>query len=199
MSRIAEWVLASGSRGKLEEFQSLLAEAGVTLHTQSSLGIEPVAETAPTFVENALAKARHAAAAAAMPAIADDSGLCVDALAGAPGLLSARYAGPQAQDAANVEKLLRALSGVPRTLRSAHFICVIVALERADDPAPIVVSGRWHGWIAEAPRGTNGFGYDPIFMPDQHTLTAAELPPQQKNRCSHRAQALARLREALGK
>jgi XTP/dITP diphosphohydrolase len=197
MSRIAEWVLASGNRGKLEEFQSLLAEAAVTLHSQSSLGIEPVAETAPTFVENALAKARHAAAATGMPAIADDSGLCVDALGGAPGLHSARYAGPQAQDATNVAKLLSALSGVPQTSRRAHFICVIVALKRADDPDPIVVSGRWNGWITDAPRGTNGFGYDPIFTPDQHALTAAELPLEEKNRCSHRAQALARLREAL--
>jgi XTP/dITP diphosphohydrolase len=195
MSRVAEWVLASANRGKHAEFQALLPD--VVLHTQTSLGIEPAPETALTFVENALAKARHAAHGAGLPAIADDSGLCVDVLAGAPGLHSARYAGPDASDAANVAKLLDALAHVPEGLRSAHFVCVIVALLHPEDPAPIVVTGRWNGRIGEQARGQQGFGYDPIFVPDGSALTAAELPPEEKNRLSHRGQALARLRDAL--
>jgi XTP/dITP diphosphohydrolase len=197
MSHRAEWVLASGNRGKLEEFQALLADAGIVLRSQSSFGIAPVAETASTFVENALAKARHASAAAGLPALADDSGLCVDALGGAPGLRSARYAGTGASDAANIAKLLGALSQIPDVSRSAHFVCVIVALEHPLDPAPTIAMGRWDGRIARTPRGQHGFGYDPVFVPGDGSTTVAEMAPAEKNRSSHRAQALARLRAAL--
>jgi len=197
MSHKSEWVLASGNRGKLEEFQALLTGSGIVLRSQSSLGIAPAAETASTFVENALAKARHAASASGLPALADDSGLCVDALGGAPGLRSARYAGTGASDAANVAKLLGALSHIPDAARTAHFVCVIVALTHPLDPAPTIVTSRWDGHIAQRPRGAHGFGYDPVFLPEGRTVTAAEMAPAEKNRCSHRAQALARLRDAL--
>jgi XTP/dITP diphosphohydrolase len=147
-------------------------------------------ETGLTFVENALIKARHAARATGMPALADDSGICVDVLGGAPGLYAARYAGRHGDSAANNAKLLHELAGVPMEKRSAYFIAVLVVLRHADDPAPLVAEGRWHGRILEAPRGEGGFGYDPLFLPAGHELGAAELDPAVKNRLSHRGQAL---------
>lgn len=188
-------VLASGNPGKLAELQELVAGSGIVLVSQSDLGIDSVAETGLTFVENALLKARHATAASGLPALADDSGLCVDALGGAPGLYSALYAGQHGDDAGNNAKLLRELEGVPDARRTAHFTCVLVLLRAADDPDPIIANGRWSGRILASPRGTNGFGYDPLFAPDDGGgLASAELDPDQKNRISHRGQALASLR-----
>ncbi|PTR23971.1 XTP/dITP diphosphohydrolase [Luteibacter sp. OK325] len=183
-------VLASGNAGKVVELEQLLAGSGVQLVPQTALGVSDAEETGLTFVENALIKARHAARATGMPALADDSGICVDALGGAPGLYAARYAGKHGDSAANNAKLLHELAGVPTEKRSAYFIAVLVVLRHADDPAPLVAEGRWHGRILEAPRGAGGFGYDPLFLPDGHALGAAELDPALKNRLSHRGQAL---------
>jgi XTP/dITP diphosphohydrolase len=183
-------VLASGNAGKVVELEQLLAGSGVQLVPQTALGVSDAEETGLTFVENALIKARHAARATGMPALADDSGICVDALGGAPGLYAARYAGRHGDSAANNAKLLHELAGVPMERRSAYFIAVLVVLRHADDPAPLVAEGRWHGRILEAPRGEGGFGYDPLFLPAGHELGAAELDPALKNRLSHRGQAL---------
>jgi len=190
-------VLASGNRGKLVEMREILAGLDVELVAQSELGIADADETATTFVENALLKARQAARASGLPALGDDSGLCVDALGGAPGLYSARYAGAHGDAAANVAKLLDALRDVPDDERTAHFHCTIVLLRSADDPAPLVAEGRWHGRILHAPRGSGGFGYDPVFLDPALGAGAAELDPATKNRVSHRGLALARLRELL--
>jgi len=190
-------VLASGNRGKLAEMHAILAELGIELVAQPELGIEDIEETGTTFVENALLKARHAARASGLPALGDDSGLCVDALGGAPGLYSARYAGAHGDAAANIAKLLAALRDVPDEQRTAHFHCTIVLLRSADDPAPLIAEGRWRGRVLHAPRGTNGFGYDPVFFDDSLGSGAAELDAATKNRVSHRAQALALLRESL--
>ena len=190
-------VLASGNRGKLAEMHAILAELGIELVAQPDLGIEDIEETGTTFVENALLKARHAARASGLPALGDDSGLCVDALGGAPGLYSARYAGAHGDAAANIAKLLAALRDVPDEQRTAHFHCTIVLLRSADDPAPLIAEGRWRGRVLHAPRGTNGFGYDPVFFDDSLGSGAAELDAATKNRVSHRAQALALLRESL--
>jgi XTP/dITP diphosphohydrolase len=183
-------VLASGNAGKVVELEQLLAGSGVQLVPQTALGVSDAEETGLTFVENALIKARHAARATGMPALADDSGICVDVLGGAPGLYAARYAGRHGDSAANNAKLLHELAGVPMEKRSAYFIAVLVVLRHADDPAPLVAEGRWHGRILEAPRGEGGFGYDPLFLPAGHELGAAELDPAVKNRLSHRGQAL---------
>jgi XTP/dITP diphosphohydrolase len=183
-------VLASGNAGKVVELEQLLAGSGVQLVPQTALGVSDAEETGLTFVENALIKARHAARVTGLPALADDSGICVDALGGAPGLYAARYAGKHGDSAANNAKLLHELAGVPTEKRSAYFIAVLVALRHADDPAPLIAEGRWHGRILEAPRGTGGFGYDPLFLPAGHDLGAAELEPALKNRLSHRGQAL---------
>jgi XTP/dITP diphosphohydrolase len=183
-------VLASGNAGKVAELEQLLAGSGVQLVPQTSLGVSDADETGLTFVENALIKARHAARATGLPALADDSGICVDALGGAPGLYAARYAGRHGDSAANNAKLLHELAGVPMEKRSAYFIAVLVVLRHADDPAPLIAEGRWHGRILEAPRGEGGFGYDPLFLPAGHELGAAELDPALKNRLSHRGQAL---------
>lgn len=191
-------VLASGNRGKLAEFGHLLADADFEVVTQGELGVEDVEETGLTFVENALLKARHAARVTGLPALADDSGLCVDALGGSPGLYSARYAGGHGDSTANNAKLLRELDGRPEAERRAFFICVLVLLRHADDPAPLVAEGRWHGSVLPSPRGEGGFGYDPLFLPDGHALSAAELDKALKNRISHRGQALAQLRARLG-
>ena len=191
-------VLASGNRGKLAEFESLLADSGFEVVTQGSLGVLDIEETGTTFVENALLKARHAARITRLPALADDSGLCVEHLDGAPGLYSARYAGAHGDAPANRAKLLHALEGVPAERRGAFFICVLVLLRHADDPAPLIAEGRWHGRVLEAERGDGGFGYDPLFLPDGQALSAAELDPALKNRLSHRGQALARLHDQLG-
>jgi XTP/dITP diphosphohydrolase len=191
-------VLASGNAGKLAELRDLLAGSGVELIAQSELGIGDAEETGSTFVENAILKARHVARASGMAALADDSGLCVDALGGAPGLYSARYAGVHGDNAANNAKLLRELDGVPDAQRAAHFTCVLALLRRADDPDPIIATGRWPGRVLHAPRGEHGFGYDPVFLPgDCGGLGSAELEPALKNRISHRGQALAMLKTAL--
>lgn len=190
------WILASGNRGKLAEFNALLADAELELELQSEHGIEPVEETGTTFIENALQKARHASRQAGRPAIADDSGLVVDALGGRPGVLSARYAGAGASDGDNMAKLLAELEGVAAEHRSAHFYCALAALRSFDDPTPLVTVGQWDGHIAQAPRGQGGFGYDPVFVDPATGLTAAELAAEAKNRVSHRAQALAAVRRA---
>ncbi|MFA7321801.1 MAG: RdgB/HAM1 family non-canonical purine NTP pyrophosphatase [Dokdonella sp.] len=193
-----KWVLASGNAGKLVEIREVLADSPVELVAQDELGIGDAEETGATFVENAILKARHAARISGLPALGDDSGLCVDALAGAPGLLSARYAGEHGNSAANIAKLLDALKDVPEAARSAHFFCIIVLLRHPDDPAPLIAEGRWQGRILGAPRGHGGFGYDPIFFDPSRNASAAELEATMKNRISHRGQALARLRELLG-
>lgn len=190
-------VLASGNAGKLAELRALLEASGAVLVPQGELGVEDVEETGLTFVENALLKARHAARATGLPALADDSGLCVDALGGAPGLYSARYAGAHGDSAANITRLLGELHGLPPPRRGAHFYSVIVLLRHADDPRPLIAEGAWHGTITEAPRGEGGFGYDPVFLDPDHGRTAAELEPALKNRISHRGRALQRLRAAL--
>ena len=190
-------VVATGNRGKLAEIRDVLAGTGIELVAQSELGIADADETGATFVENALIKARHAAECSGLPALADDSGLCVDALDGAPGLISAHYAGVHGDSAANIAKLLAALEGVDETHRGAHFHSTIVLLERADDPAPLIAEGRWHGRILHEPRGERGFGYDPIFFDPALGRGAGELEPAVKNRVSHRGQALARLKALL--
>lgn len=200
MTLPAEWVLATSNRGKVAELRALLAEARLPMRVtpQSELGVAAPRETGLTFVENALLKARHAARATGLPAIADDSGLAVAALGGAPGVYSARFAGVHADDAANIAKLLASLAARSGD-RSARFHCVLVALEHADDPAPIVASGAWEGEIASAPRGASGFGYDPVFFVPALQVTAAELDPAAKNRVSHRGMALRELVERLKK
>ena len=189
-------VVASGNRGKLAEFERLLGGSGIAFVAQGELGVEDIEETGLTFVENALLKARHAARATGLPALADDSGLCVDALGGAPGLYSARYAGRHGDAAANIERLLLHLCDVPEGARTAHFHCTLGLLRHPDDPRPLLAQGEWHGRILHAPRGDGGFGYDPVFLDPATGLTAAELDPDTKNRTSHRGQALARLRDA---
>lgn len=192
-------VLASGNRGKLAEMRQILADPNIELVAQGDLRVSDVEETGATFVENAILKARHAARQTGLPAIGDDSGLSVDALGGAPGLLSARYAGEHGNSEANIAKLLEALQGIPESARGAHFICVVVLLRHADDPAPLVAEGRWHGRILHAPRGSAGFGYDPVFFDPAQQCSAAELNPETKNRISHRGQALAHLRELIAR
>lgn len=188
-------VLASGNAGKLQEFAQMLAGSGIELLPQSEFGVEPAPETAPTFIENALAKARNVCEQTGLPALADDSGLEVDALDGAPGVYSARYAG-DAGDDANNRKLLAALQDMPAGQRTARFRAVLVLLRHASDPAPIIAEGTWEGRIAEAPRGDGGFGYDPLFELEDGR-TSAELPSEEKNRLSHRGRALAELRRRL--
>lgn len=190
-------VLASANPGKLRELAALLAPAGFELISQSGLGIESVPETGTTFLENALIKARHAARAAGMPALADDSGIEVDALGGRPGVWSARFAGEGASDAANLAKLLAELEGVPPERRGARYQCVIAWVRDAEDSAPLVTRGTWEGRIALTPRGTGGFGYDPAFVPAGEARTAAQLPAEEKNAVSHRGQALHALIAAL--
>lgn len=183
-------VVATANRGKLGELAALLAPLGVDTIAQSSFGIAPPPETGTTFLDNALIKARHAARIAGLPAIADDSGLEVDALDGAPGVYSARFAGVAADDAANNAKLLAALATVPQEKRSARYRAVIVLVRAPDDPVPLVGEGAWEGRIGTAPSGRGGFGYDPLFIPAGGTGTAAELSPAEKNSRSHRGAAL---------
>lgn len=187
---MARVVLASGNPGKLREFADLLADRGFELARQSDFGIEPPPETGETFLDNALIKARNAAGRAGLPAIADDSGIEVDALDGAPGVYSARYAGEGASDAANLEKLLAALRGVPDSRRGARYRCVIVYVRQADDPQPLIGEGTWEGSIIDARRGLNGFGYDPSFVPAGEIRTAAEMTAAEKHAVSHRGQAM---------
>ena len=222
------WVIASNNRGKVDEFNVLLNAYGVSVVPQRDLGIDSIPETAQTFVENALLKARHAARCSGLPALADDSGLVVPALHGEPGLHSARYAEDaqnpaQSADARNIAKLLHRCSPLHGDARQAFFICLLVLLRHPDDPAPTLCEGRWHGRIANCPAGSHGFGYDPIFIPNDHTLakqemvvlasgneaaatdhdrsapiTAAQLDKATKNRLSHRGKALRQLMSSLG-
>jgi XTP/dITP diphosphohydrolase len=188
-------VLASNNAKKIKELNALLAPLGIEVIPQGQLGIPEAEEPHVTFVENALAKARHAAQHSGLPALADDSGLCVRALGGAPGVISARYAGEPKSDARNNEKLLADLAG--QTDRRAHFVSVLVLCRSADDPQPIIAEGEWHGEILTSPRGGEGFGYDPLFFVPSAGQTAAELAAETKNRLSHRGQAMARLLERL--
>lgn len=190
-------VLATGNPGKLAEMRDMLAEFGLDVVPQSDFQVPEAAETGLTFVENALIKARNAAHHTGLPAIADDSGLAVDALGGAPGIYSARYAGPRASDAENNDKLLRALASFPEAQRTARYHCVLTFLRSEDDPVPLICDGRWEGRIGEAPSGNGGFGYDPLFRPVETEGTAAELDPETKNRLSHRGRAMAKLRQLL--
>jgi XTP/dITP diphosphohydrolase len=190
-------VLATGNRGKAREIGAMLGPDWDVL-LQSDLGVKPVAETGETFADNALLKARHAAAATGLPALADDSGLEVDALGGAPGVRSARFAGEDASDADNVSLLLAELARLPAPGgRRARFRCVLAFVRSGDDPEPLFAGGTWEGRIATAPRGDGGFGYDPVFEDGASGLTAAELPADRKNELSHRGQALRLLRERL--
>ena len=183
-------LLASNNPGKVREIAAMLADHAVEIVPQSFFGIADAEETGQSFVENALIKARHAARLSGLPAIADDSGLEVDALAGAPGVYSARYAGSGADDAANNAKLLRELAGVPDERRSARFRCVMVYLRHELDPSPLIAQGTWEGRILQAARGTGGFGYDPLFFVPERDCASAELPAAEKNRLSHRGAAL---------
>lgn len=190
-------VIATGNPGKLAEIREVLGDTGIELVSQRELGIADADETGTTFIENALLKAHQAARLTGLPALADDSGLIVDALGGAPGLVSAHYAGVLHDSARNIDKLLRELEGVPTERRSARFYSVIVVLRSPQDPAPLIVEGTWHGRILEAPRGSGGFGYDPVFYDPARGSSAAEMGPTLKNRLSHRGQALHALRERL--
>jgi len=188
-------VLASSNEGKLREFRRLLAPLAIEVIAQAELGIRDADEPHVTFVENALAKARHASACANLPALADDSGLCVRALGGAPGVQSARYAGEPKSDARNNAKLIAALQGIAD--RRAHYACVLVLVRHAGDPEPILADGAWQGTIVDSPRGTGGFGYDPHFEDLTTGLTGAELPLARKNELSHRGMAMRALLEKL--
>ncbi|EOY5459882.1 XTP/dITP diphosphatase [Cronobacter turicensis] len=190
-------VLATGNTGKVRELASLLQEFGLDVVAQTELGVESAEETGLTFIENAILKARHAAQVTGFAAIADDSGLSVDALGGAPGIYSARYAGSDASDQENLEKLLVALHDVPDEQRQAQFHCVLVYMRHADDPTPLVFHGVWSGVITRAPAGQGGFGYDPIFFVPSLGKTAAELTREEKSAISHRGQALKLLLEAM--
>ena len=194
-----EIVLASSNPGKLAELKARLEPAGLRVVPQDAFGVEPPEETGLTFVENALIKARAACAATGLPALADDSGIVVDALAGAPGVRSARYAGPGASDDDNVARLLEALRGVAPAERGAAFVCAIVWLRHARDPCPIVCEGVWEGRVLDAPRGDGGFGYDPVFFVEALGRSAAELSRAEKNAVSHRGQALAQLLDRLAR
>ncbi len=188
-------VIASNNAGKLREFAALLAPFAFAAVPQSAFGVSEADEPFATFVENALAKARHAARATGLPALADDSGICVHALGGAPGVHSARYAGEPKSDARNNEKLIAALRG--NTDRRAFYTCVLVWVAHADDPHPLIADGVWHGEIVDAPRGAGGFGYDPYFLLREHRCTAAELSAEVKNRISHRGLAMQMLAQRL--
>src|SRR5690554_1887110 len=193
----SQLVLATGNEGKVAELQHVLAPLGVNVLPQSHFNVTDADETGLTFVENAIIKARHACAATGLPALADDSGLAVDALQGAPGIYSARYVGANCSDQDNINKLLLAMQGLPPEQRHASFHCVLVYLSHATDPTPIVCHGQWHGQITEQPAGVGGFGYDPIFWVPSMQCTAAELSAEQKRLVSHRGQALRALTQQL--
>ena len=190
-------VLASSNKGKVREFNQLLATLDIMVRPQGEFNVEDAEETGLTFVENAILKARNAAHHTGLPAIADDSGLEVDALNGAPGIYSARYAGAGASDQANLEKLLADLHDVPDAERTARFQCLLVYMRHANDPTPLICQGTWEGRILTAPRGDTGFGYDPVFFVPTHDCSSAELPADVKNSLSHRGQALRLLADAL--
>lgn len=186
-------VLATGNQGKVREMADLLSDFGFDVVAQSEFNVSEVAETGTTFIENAIIKARHAAKETGLAAIADDSGLEVDFLNGAPGIYSARYAGESATDEQNLEKLLKAMQGVPQEQRSARFHCVLVLMRHENDPTPIVCHGKWEGHILTEPQGENGFGYDPIFFVPEDNCASAELDPARKKQLSHRGKALKQL------
>ena len=188
-------VIASNNAGKLREIARILEPMGLAAQPQGHFGVPECPEPHPTFIENCIAKARHASAHTGLPAMADDSGICVDALNGAPGVVSARYAGEPKSDARNNEKLIEALRG--QTNRKAHYYCVMVYVRYADDPQPLIGEGRWHGEIVDTPRGEGGFGYDPYFFVPAHGKTCAELDLDTKNGLSHRGQALRELAAKL--
>ena len=191
-------VLASNNPGKVREIGQMLADLELEVLPQSTFNIEEAEETGLSFVENAILKARHAAAQSGLAAIADDSGLEVDALNGAPGIYSARYAGSGASDRDNLQKLLHDLAQIPQQQRTARFQCLMVYMRHAQDPTPLICQGTWEGRITFEPRGESGFGYDPVFFVPTHNCTSAELAPEVKNQLSHRGQALRRLVAALG-
>lgn len=186
-------VLASGNKGKLKEFNQVLGELGVEVLPQSEFSVPDAEETGLSFVENAILKARHACQLTGLPALADDSGLEVDALKGAPGIYSARFAGLNATDADNNAKLLDSLQGTSPEERSARFRCVLVFMRHAEDPTPLICQGTWEGQILPKPQGENGFGYDPLFLVPGLDIASAQLPAEQKNRISHRGQAVQQL------
>ncbi|MEP0177250.1 MAG: XTP/dITP diphosphatase [Paraglaciecola sp.] len=186
-------VLATGNQGKVKELANMLSGLNIKVLPQSEFAVGDVAETGTTFVENAIIKARHAAKVTGLPAIADDSGLAVDALGGAPGVYSARYSGDNATDQSNILKLLEAMADVPANKRQAKFLCVLVFMRHADDPTPIICQGEWSGHITTEQGGKNGFGYDPIFWVQEQNCTSAQLTPEQKNALSHRGKALKQL------
>ncbi|GGF74603.1 XTP/dITP diphosphatase [Alteromonas lipolytica] len=196
MSLPAKVVLATGNAGKVKEFASLFAPLNIEVVPQSEFNVSSVPETGTTFVENAIIKARHAAKETGLPAIADDSGLVVDALNGAPGIYSARYAGEEASDSDNIERLLAEL-GDDNSARAAHFQCVLVMMRHGDDPIPFISEGQWHGSITRKQHGQGGFGYDPVFYVDEFKCTAAELDKAQKNAVSHRGKAMQQLLNQL--
>jgi XTP/dITP diphosphohydrolase len=183
-------VLATGNKGKVKELARMLSGLGIEVFPQSEFSVVDVAETGTTFVENAIIKARHAAKQTGLPAIADDSGLAVDALSGKPGVYSARYSGDQATDQSNITKLLDAMADIPKDKRQAKFLCVLVFMRHADDPTPIICQGEWSGEITTKQQGENGFGYDPVFWVDTQNCSSAQLSPAQKNAFSHRGKAL---------
>ena len=183
-------VLATGNRGKVIELAHMLSGLGIEVLPQSEFDVTEVAETGSTFVENAIIKARHVAEQSGLPAIADDSGLSVDALGGEPGVYSARYSGDQATDHSNIIKLLDAMTDVPKYKRQAKFLCVLVYMRHSDDPTPIICQGEWVGEITTEQQGENGFGYDPIFWVKEQNCSSAQLSPEQKNMLSHRGKAL---------
>lgn len=188
-------VIASNNPGKLREIGQILAPLEIEVIPQSELGVSEADEPYATFIENALAKARHAAGRSGLPALADDSGICVDILGGAPGVMSARFAGEPKSDERNNRKLVQLIGR--ENNRNAHYYCVIVLMRHGDDPQPVIAEGEWHGQILSAPRGSGGFGYDPLFLDTASGKTGAELSPAQKNRVSHRGKALAALLERL--
>jgi XTP/dITP diphosphohydrolase len=190
-------VLASNNKGKVREFGEMLSTLNMEVVPQATFNIEDADETGLTFVENAIIKARHASAIAGLPAIADDSGLEVDFLKGAPGIYSARYSGEGATDEKNLLKLLEALKDVPEEKRTARFQCVLVYMQHENDPTPLICQGTWEGMILTEPQGENGFGYDPIFYVPTHKCSSAQLNAEEKNKLSHRGQALKKLREIL--
>lgn len=197
MSDQSKIVLATGNPGKVREFSQLLSPRGIQVVPQSEFSVPDAAETGLSFVENAIIKARHAAELTGLPAIADDSGLEVDALNGAPGIYSSRYSGDNATDASNIEKLLQALEGVDDEARTARFQCLLVYMRHAKDPTPILCQGTWEGLITHKAKGTQGFGYDPVFFVREQSCTAAQLPKEVKNTLSHRARALRQLMDQL--
>lgn len=192
---MSEIVLASGNIGKLRELSQILGPLGLKLIAQSDLGVPEAEETGLSFVENAIIKARNAARHSGLPAIADDSGIEVDALHGAPGIYSSRYAGPDASDTENIEALLTAIQDVPEHERTARFQCVVVFMRHADDPTPLICQGSWQGQILHAPLGDDGFGYDPVFWVAETDCTAAELSAEQKHAISHRGKAMRQFME----